>query len=268
MKKISVLIGLMLVLAVAVSPASALIGGELDTEHTNVGAYVFYWPEYNDTFRACSGTLIHPRVLLTAAHCIVMLENGGIAFNQVRVTFDQNALAEGPTYLDIDKIIAHPDFDYSRPDSHDIALVILAEPVVGIDPEPLPPLGYMDKVIQQTLHGKSQRVLDLIVVGYGASDISLPVPDVHLDAIRRVGTVTFKDLTPFEIKTFQYRNPENAAVYFGDSGGPLFHVDKHGNEVLVGLLACVGGGCSDSGVNYRVDTASARDFIEANLPQD
>ena len=70
MKKTIVLFLLVLTLAVAVLPVSAIIGGEEDFEHGNVGAIMMEWPQFgNIVGRLCSGTLIHERALLTAAHC-------------------------------------------------------------------------------------------------------------------------------------------------------------------------------------------------------
>jgi hypothetical protein len=65
----------------SIVPASAITGGTEDTAntHSNVGMLVFYQPD--GRFR-CSGTLVAPRVFLTAAHCT--FEDIG----QVIVTFD------------------------------------------------------------------------------------------------------------------------------------------------------------------------------------
>jgi len=55
------------VLATSV-PAGAITGGTEDTanRYSNVGMVIFYQPD--GRFR-CSGTLVAPRVFLTAAHC-------------------------------------------------------------------------------------------------------------------------------------------------------------------------------------------------------
>jgi secreted trypsin-like serine protease len=259
MKKISVLLILMVVFALFASPAGAMIGGELDTEHTNVGAIVMYWPQFDITGRLCSATLIHERALVTAAHCYPPFVDQGISYDEIWITFDQDALAEGATYYNVEAFIPHPDFEFLRADTHDIALVVLREPVPdGILLAQLPEPGYFDEVVSKK---KGRQDMELRVVGYGTDQYRTP-PDLQLDAIRRSGTVMFKALRSFEIAS----DPNNAILCWGDSGGPLFHVDNESNEIQIGIWSRGGGHkCVSGGFHYRLDTASALDWIGAEL---
>jgi secreted trypsin-like serine protease len=69
MKKISILAIVVLIFVIGVQTATAITGGELDGEgHPNVGlmiADIDGEPQWR-----CTGTLISPRVFLTAGHCV------------------------------------------------------------------------------------------------------------------------------------------------------------------------------------------------------
>ena len=138
----------------AAAPAFAITLPEKDTVHTNVGLVRFTTAD--GRFR-CSGTLIAPKVVLTAGHC-----TEGPATN-VYVSFDTDLaldpLAEGISaeekaareahYI---KGTAHPDPDWDGrlnfPTQHDMGVVVLdaraSTKWPGITPAPLPPVGYLD----------------------------------------------------------------------------------------------------------------------------
>ena len=273
MKKLSILILLATLLAIAVTPVGAMIGGELDYEHTNVGAIVIEWPAYDDILaRVCTATLIHPKVLVTAAHCTEPLYDLTSVPDKVWITFEPDALFGTPDvnpdeYLEVAELISHPQYGTGK--EYDIALVILVEPVGDRDPVALPESGYMDGVLQNLPGGKGKSDLELIFVGYGATD-DWGIPGRYLDAERRVGTLSFVNLMPLEILT--NNKPDDPVVCTGDSGGPVFHVPPIGNEVLVGLHARSGSPnvqCDGLGleVKTRLEAASIQTWINDNLPE-
>ena len=72
--------------------AAAITNGVPDgSAHPEVGALLAPQAFSDGTWEECTGTLIAPRVFLTAAHC----DEG---LGQVKVTFDSNYVAPGTTY--------------------------------------------------------------------------------------------------------------------------------------------------------------------------
>jgi len=277
MKKLLILLTVLVVIALAASPALALVGGELDTAHKNVGAIIVDVssdPENPVMARLCTATLIHPWVLVTAAHCYGMYEKfNDFDYDKVWISFDPDPLSHEETYLDVQVIIPHPDYGGFSVARHDVALVILEEPVpndLGITFQALPDEGFMDDVIG-SLNGKEERGMQMIIVGYGATEL-WPQPVLYPDAFRWVGTVTYMNLLSLEIVTSN-DGPDNVTICYGDSGGPIFHVDQQGNETLVGIHSWDSGGEScdldshETSFKTRLDTADALDFIDDTIAE-
>lgn len=273
MKKSVVLLSVLLVLMLGVSPASAIVGGNLDTEHTNVGAIVLEWPQQNYVLaRLCTATLIREDVLISAAHCFTGLEEGGNGDEPLYVTFKQYAVLGDPDprefpdeYLAVERYIYNVDYDPTQDDPHDIALVILKAPVNDIEYEDIPYKGYLDDVIGEE---KGRKDIPFTIVGYGAQEFYLDYADRFLDAIRNYGTVSYKKLTPYLMVTYQ--NEEDGIICHGDSGGPIFYNYPLLGEKMVGING-VGSGwvwaCSSGGKHYRLDTESAQKWIEDQLSE-
>lgn len=158
-----------------ISPANASTGGTPDGElHPNVGLILFY--DADGRFR-CSGTLVSPTVLLTAAHCTAG------TLGKTLVTFESVMAEEPPsgfpvaadpsigfTQAEIEEAgylagtaYAHPQYsNFTDLDSwNDVGVVVLDRPVTNIAPADIAGLDYLDAfaqpVLNQTLRSATGR---------------------------------------------------------------------------------------------------------------
>ena len=248
-------------------PAGAVIGGTSDTgnKYANVG--VLQLQVGTDWFDFCSGTLVRPDVVLTAAHCTdFLVEEGpdGFGPDDLRISFDLEGDAPFST---VDHIVVHPDWftatpghgnskhGFLAPPAEDIALVFLDDEVAGITPAPIAGTDYL-------------AALDLTsetftTVGYGVDafitgSLLANHPIVFADGIRSfrdVSVITEHDSFPDRFLKI------TKSVCFGDSGGPLFH---EGTVVALNTWT-FSTRCSGPNLEYRVDSTAAATFLAANL---
>jgi secreted trypsin-like serine protease len=259
MKRLSVLLGLLLVLTIGVLPVAAITWGEPDTEHTNVGAMVVDWPGYGP-YQVCSGTLIHPRVFLTAGHCTEGWEGTGV--ETFWVNFDQYALNE-KTLLDVEAVITHPDYNWGpTSDPHDVGVLILKKSVRRIKPAELPEVGFLDELLAE---GKLRRGSDgakFTLVGYGGI-LDWPPPQIDYDDQRRFAVSEYQALLNAWLRMSQNQATGDGGTCFGDSGGPAFWTEPDGSEILVGISSWGDANCVAAGFNYRVDIPETLSFIDS-----
>src|SRR5881227_1263261 len=121
------------------STAGAITFGLPDGNgHPEVGALLAQQAFSDGTWEECSGTLIAPRVFLTAAHC-----DEGVS--RVEVTFDSTFdRLTSTTYWGTWH--ANPAYDQAQSDPHDVAVVVLDKTVKGITPARLPAAGSLSGV--------------------------------------------------------------------------------------------------------------------------
>jgi secreted trypsin-like serine protease len=185
----------------------------------------------------CTGTLVAPRVVITAAHCL--------AFDPPNVyeIFFGASYADGGVVIPVIGGRADPDYD---PDTHanDLAGLILASdapsPPIPLRTTPLPDLT-----------GTSVRM-----VGYGVTSVTAAELGVKMSGIAMVTEVAADQLR---------MAPSPSMSCYGDSGGPVL-ADTGNGEELVGVTSYGDAACATLGVATRVDDHVAT-FIQPILDE-
>ena len=242
MKRFSISVVVLLFLAL---PALAITYGQVDGKlHPNVGALVGQYS--GGYYPFCSGTLISPTVFLTAAHC-----NPGTS--RINVTFAPDF--DGRAKLLPGTYYADPLYTHSQDDPHDIAVVVLDQPVKGVTPARLPAANALSGL------GPDQRFTS---VGYGAQE-NPPQPGgpvlTYYD-IREYSTGTLNAINPAWLRISQNPATGNGGTCYGDSGGPNFlGAGASETDIVAGLTVTGDLFCKSTNVVYRTDTPSARGFL-------
>ena len=265
MKRVSVLAVIVVLLAVVTLPAAAITNGDLDGEgHPNVGlmiADIDGEPQWR-----CSGTLIAPRVFLTAGHCVGDGATGARVWFDTDLTDNKEYPYGGDTSIE-GTPVPHPDYSWGDADPHDVGLVILAEAVTDIEPAPLPDPDLLAQL-------KKDRILReggpegafFTEVGYGGTLASWPPPELAYDKVRRVVESEYVALTKVHLHLSQKAVFDEGGTCFGDSGGPSFWVDVDGNEIVVAVTSTGDAQCVATGLNYRVDVTETLKWIYSQFP--
>lgn len=273
-----------LALASVAVPAGAITWGSPDGEdHPNVVALLFV--QNGVGFFSCTGTLLTPYVVLTAGHCT---EGGGETNNLTYVRNDSDidaALAiERPGYANtaawVDatwvrgQAVPHPDYDdYAQfPDTYDVGLVLLEEPIHVAQYGVLPSEGQFDylRKARGAIGSRQARI-----VGYGLQG---RIPAFAGDEfVRYAATSSVTGLAVGDTigdQNFKFSNNPGkgggpGGTCSGDSGGPAFFIDpRTGAETSI-VMAVNSYGiapkCNGNDYQFRTDIETAQDFIRPYL---
>lgn len=228
----------------------AITYGEPDgDDHPEVGALLAPQAYSDGTWAACSGTLISPTVFLTAAHCDLDVDDDVVA-----VTFDSSYDPDsGTTYLGTWH--ADPKYTWAQNDPHDIAVVVFDLPVPGITPAQLPEAGSLDDLKLGTRFTS---------VGYGGQSVTIDHgPIFNYADIRYVATGGLLALNRSWLRISMNPALGDGGTCYGDSGGPNFlGAGATETNIVAGTTITGDSMCRATNVDYRMDTPSARAFLE------
>jgi hypothetical protein len=238
----------------------AIAWGEIDGErHPYVGLVLVYDAE--GPVWACSGALISPTVFLTAGGCMAPVAedfDGDGTLEEItpvraRVSF-QPDLTAGPPYA-WGTPHAHPGYGLEFPNTRDLGVVRLDEPVLLARYASLAPRGTVDELAAE--RGRADLLFD--IVGYGLHGL----PDFATDLKRRVAQVRYVNGTHGPGGGYLLQTAESAATgspCWGDAGGPVL---IPGTDTIVAVVTNgPTDACAGMGLHYRTDTGTAEDFLE------
>jgi hypothetical protein len=286
-RKTTWILGLLAALAMALvnaSPAAAITGNyHKDFVHDYVGLMVFYTdpdPVTGDPFsHRCSGTLLTPRLMVTAGHCVEGVSTGRVYFQQsVAPNYDPDAFGG----LGGDETTGYP-YENGVTFSHTwmYGAIFTGYPhvkntqdlgVVKLDAPYNPPSGNfgalpsahaIDDAVATTNYKQS---LLFRTSGYGLSDQD-PVPVSFRERLTAVGRLVEGNsgLTQYNLKTSANASKGKGGSCNGDSGGPVFF---DGTNVIAAVVSFgFNPQCKGLDLSYRLDRAPVLAWInDPNRP--
>lgn len=183
----------------------------------------------------CSGTLIAPDAVLSAAHCFDSMRPG-LAYE----VFAGAAVGPDARAVAVLEVTADPSFD-SESRQDDVAILWLAGPLEGVQPEPLPAANSPDPELDDRV----------TLAGFGATSAGAAP-----DGLKRVGSGRIEDIRSGVVAV----SPDPSVSCVGDSGGPLFSETGE----LIGVASSGDTGCAETSV-YALVAPAVEDFIEPVL---
>lgn len=219
--------------AEAAAEEQAIINGVAATEAWTSSAVALM---YLDGTRLegpyCTGVLISPELVLTAAHCADFLSAGEVA---VHVGAYPTTRVGNRTYT-VSDIEVHPGWNPNTLEN-DVAALYLSRSVTQR-------ITYFPTLPGSLGFGRADVGVDAAAVGFGATEFSD-------GGTRERALIEVVDITSFPGVVFT--DGSTSSVCFGDSGGPLFYL-RNGQGYVAGIHSFVGDDrCSSYSGHTRLD---------------
>ncbi len=199
------------------------------------------------TYITCTGTLIAPNVVITAAHCIQSTMSNFVAYpiGQAQVGGVYGANTNQSARI-IDYVIHQNWKGYVGEDqSHDLAMLYLSNPLRGVE-------------VYEIAYGQGTDY-----IGQNAKAIGYGKTDANNDNTTGIKMSTMLSIESNNQGVFKsVASSSNESICQGDSGGPLMIADQTSYKLL-GVASFVYGRCNSS--SWHVDVTRHVDWIMSNI---
>ncbi|MCB4768922.1 trypsin-like serine protease [Ancylobacter sp. Lp-2] len=227
-------IGVAAALLCAAVPAAAIVGGRPADEATRAQTALIV----STRGASCTGVVLTPLVVLTAAHCVQP------AANYAAVAFE----ASGPRIIEASRVALHPQFDpnsfATRRPTPDLALVKLSAPLPGVRPARL-----------SSEPALPARRTAFTLAGYGV------VKDGDGKSAGTLRTVELPSIGTTGGIMIRLSDGPAAGGCTGDSGGPVFLEGEVAG--IIGWSTAAGGARGCGGVTGATLVGPQRAWIDA-----